>query len=132
MPVFAARPPRPLFVTVTHTVGQDRGHLDVSLWFVLSGERGMTLAPDPSEIREARWWSPAEVLAGDPRRLDPHYGRFAASRSSVGCGDVASHYQVAGWCPLLRRWGDAEPGQLGEPMVAQLVGQDVEGPEVGR
>jgi len=77
VPVFAARPPRPLFVTVTRTVGQDRGHLDVSLWFVLSGERGMTLAPDPSEIREARWWSPAEVLAGDPRRLDPHYGRFA-------------------------------------------------------
>ncbi len=68
---------RPLFVTVTRTVGQDRGHLDVSLWFVLAGKRGMTLAPDASEIREARWWSPPEVLAEDPRRLDPHHGRFA-------------------------------------------------------
>ncbi len=77
VPVFAEDPPRPLFLTVTRTVGQDHGHLDVSLWFVLDGERGTTLAPDPSEIREARWWSPAEVLAENPRHLDPDYGRFA-------------------------------------------------------
>ncbi len=77
VPVFAESPPRPLFVAATRTVGQDHGHVDVSLWFVLAGDRAMTLEPDTSETREARWWSPAKALAEDPRRLEPNYGRFA-------------------------------------------------------
>jgi 8-oxo-dGTP diphosphatase len=67
---------QPAFVTVTRTVGQDDGHLDVSLWFAFVGQRDMPLKPDPAEIREVRWWSPADVLAEDPGRFDPHYGRF--------------------------------------------------------
>lgn len=75
-PVFRTDPPRPSFVTVTRTVGQDSGHTDVSLWFVLAGTRGMPLTVDPTEFTEARWWSRREVLSADPGRLDPHYPRF--------------------------------------------------------
>ena len=31
---------RPVFVTVTETVGIDAGHTDVSLWFLIKGRRG--------------------------------------------------------------------------------------------
>lgn len=81
VPVFAVHPTRPAFVTVTRTVGQDHGHLDVSLWFLLVGQRGMPLAPDPAEVHQARWWSPEEVLAEDPSRFDPNYSRFLTKAS---------------------------------------------------
>ena len=53
--VFApAHGARPAFLTVTTTVGrpEDR-HVDVSLWYVLSGRRDQPLTPDPAEFREA-------------------------------------------------------------------------------
>ena len=75
-PVFASDPPLPSFVTVTRTVGIDRGHTDVSLWFVLAGARDMPITIDRSEFTAARWWSHDEVRAADPARLDPHYQRF--------------------------------------------------------
>ncbi|MEH0845975.1 NUDIX domain-containing protein [Micromonospora sp. CPCC 205711] len=70
---------RPLFVTVTPTVGPpaDR-HVDVSLWYVLAGRRDQPLTPDPGEFRGVRWWTPAEVVAADPRTLDPHLPRMLA------------------------------------------------------
>lgn len=75
-PVFVEVPARPSFITVTRTTGADRGHLDVSLWFLLAGQRDMPLTIDRNEFTEARWWTPAEVLAADPARFDPHYERF--------------------------------------------------------
>ena len=75
-PVFVRHPPRPEFLTVTRTVGQDHGHLDVSLWFVLRGRRGMPTTPDDAEMREVRWWRHADVLDVDGGRFDPHYRRF--------------------------------------------------------
>ncbi len=36
----------------------------------------MPLTIDRTEFTEARWWTPAEVLAADPARFDPHYKRF--------------------------------------------------------
>ncbi|MGH3473052.1 MAG: NUDIX hydrolase [Nocardioidaceae bacterium] len=77
-PVFVEVPARPMFVTVTRTVGAHRGHLDVSLWFVLTGQGDMPLRIDRTEFTEARWWTPAEVLAADPAGFDPHYKRFMA------------------------------------------------------
>jgi len=77
-PVFVEVPSRPSFITVTRTTGADRGHLDVSLWFVLVGERDMALTIDRAEFTEARWWTPADVLAADPEGFDPHYRRFVA------------------------------------------------------
>ncbi|MFC0623861.1 NUDIX hydrolase [Kribbella deserti] len=70
--------PVPAFITITETVGIDHGHTDVSLWYVLIGQRGMPLTPDPAEFREARWWTPAEIDATDATLFDPHYQRFIA------------------------------------------------------
>lgn len=69
---------RPSFLTVTRTTGAHGGHLDVSLWFVLAGQRGMPLTIEQNEFTEARWWTPAELLAADPHGLDPHYRRFVS------------------------------------------------------
>jgi hypothetical protein len=74
--VFVEDHARPSFITITRTIGADCGHLDVSLWFLLVGERGMPLTIDRAEFTEARWWTPADVLAADPDRFDPHYRRF--------------------------------------------------------
>ena len=73
-PMFAVSSRRPFFVTVTRTVGQD--HVDVSLWFLLVGRRGMTLRPDWREFSEVRWWTPAQLQADESGRFDPHYRRF--------------------------------------------------------
>jgi isopentenyldiphosphate isomerase len=67
---------RPSFLTITGTVGVDAGHTDVSLWFVLAARRDDPLTPDPGELHEVRWWSPADLRAADPARFDPHLPRF--------------------------------------------------------
>ncbi|GAA5178958.1 NUDIX hydrolase [Rugosimonospora acidiphila] len=67
---------RPTFLTVTRTVGLDHGHTDVSVWFLVHCRRGMPLELDRNEFREARWWSPSELEAGDPGQFDPHFARF--------------------------------------------------------
>jgi 8-oxo-dGTP diphosphatase len=72
----AALDERPVFLTVTRTVGMDAGHTDVSLWFVLDCGRGQALRPDPGEFHRVRWWTPADVRAADPARFDPHLERF--------------------------------------------------------
>jgi 8-oxo-dGTP diphosphatase len=75
-PIFAAPSGRPSFMTVTRTGGLDAGHIDVSLWFLLFGRRGMNLAIDLTEFNDVRWWSRAEVGAANPKIFDPHYVRF--------------------------------------------------------
>jgi 8-oxo-dGTP diphosphatase len=68
---------RPLLLTVTETVGSsDERHTDVSLWFVLEGNRHQPLSPDAGEFHEIRWWTLEEVFAQDPARFDPHLGRM--------------------------------------------------------
>jgi 8-oxo-dGTP pyrophosphatase MutT (NUDIX family) len=68
---------RPLLLSVTGTVGSpDERHTDVSLWFVLEGNRHQPLSPDAGEFREVRWWSLEDVLVEDKARLDPHLGRM--------------------------------------------------------
>lgn len=68
---------RPLLVTVTETVGAlHERHTDVSLWFVLEGDRNQRLNPDVGEFREVRWWTLEEVLGRDPAGFDPHLGRM--------------------------------------------------------
>jgi ADP-ribose pyrophosphatase YjhB (NUDIX family) len=74
---------RPLFVTVTRTVGIDAGHTDVSLWFVLACSRGQTLSPDDGEFHRVRWWTPAELRAADPARFDPHLMRFVGKAEKL-------------------------------------------------
>ena len=66
----------PVFVTVTTTIGLDRGHTDVSLWFVIEGRRDMALTLDELEFRGARWWSLEEVTSTGAEIFDPHFPRF--------------------------------------------------------
>lgn len=67
----------PLFVTQTTTVGQDAGHVDVSLWYVLEGSTTMVFSPDLNEFAEARWWNFEEIdAAAATVSFDPHFRRF--------------------------------------------------------
>ncbi|HEX5541547.1 MAG TPA: NUDIX domain-containing protein [Micromonospora sp.] len=68
---------RPVFLTVTRTVGVDV-HTDASLWYVLSVHRRQRMVFDQTEFREARWWLTAEIRAADPAQFDPHLTRFLA------------------------------------------------------
>lgn len=65
-------PPR--FLTCTTTVGLTAGHEDVSLWYVLQGDRHAPLPRfDASEFEAVRWFAFDEVPL---QRSDPHMGRF--------------------------------------------------------
>lgn len=63
----------PLFVTITETVGRTAGHTDVSLWYLLRGDRGSRIDFDGSEFREVRWFHKDDVPF---HRTDRHMARF--------------------------------------------------------
>jgi ADP-ribose pyrophosphatase YjhB (NUDIX family) len=63
----------PLFLTITQTVGKTAGHTDVSLWYVLRGDRDKPLTYDRSEFHGARWFHRSEVPL---QRSDPQMDRF--------------------------------------------------------
>ncbi|MFI7524422.1 NUDIX domain-containing protein [Nocardia salmonicida] len=71
---------RPLFLTVTSTIGPTTGHVDVSLWFVARGDRASRPDLDPGEFGGGQWWDL------DPHGLpdtDPHLGRFIRKLDTV-------------------------------------------------
>jgi len=63
----------PIFVTITETVGKTAGHMDVSLWYVLRGDRKASLDFDDSEFHEVRWFHKNDVPLD---RTDKHMSRF--------------------------------------------------------
>ena len=63
----------PMFVTVTETVGKTAGHTDVSLWYILRGDRRSHIVFDTSEFRDARWFHKNDVPLD---RTDQHMSRF--------------------------------------------------------
>lgn len=63
----------PIFVTVTETVGKTAGHTDVSLWYVLRGDRKASLEFDDSEFHEVKWFHKNDVPLD---RTDKHMSRF--------------------------------------------------------
>jgi 8-oxo-dGTP pyrophosphatase MutT (NUDIX family) len=65
----------PLFITVTQTRGAGQ-HTDVSLWYVVAGDKQMWLEPDQREFRGHCWLSYDEVLQRDLDQLDPEMHRF--------------------------------------------------------
>ncbi|MGW4532535.1 NUDIX domain-containing protein [Nocardia sp. NPDC004340] len=79
-PVFDVVGECPLFLTRTTTVGLTAGHVDVSLWFVIRGDRDRGYPLDPSEFDGARWWdlTPSRLPA-----TDPHLPRFIRKLESV-------------------------------------------------
>jgi 8-oxo-dGTP diphosphatase len=68
---------RPVFVTVTPTVGPDP-HTDVSLWYLLAGYPGMPIVLDPREFSGGRWWTGPQLESANPALFDPEMGRFLA------------------------------------------------------
>jgi 8-oxo-dGTP diphosphatase len=68
---------RPVFVTVTPTVGPD-SHTDVSLWYLLAGQPGMPIVLDPREFSGGRWWTGPQLESADPVLFDPGMSRFLA------------------------------------------------------
>lgn len=69
---------RPVFLTMTRTAGLDASHTDVSLWYLISGNRQLPIALDPREFRGGRWWTAAEIGAAGQALFDPHFSRFIA------------------------------------------------------
>ena len=65
----------PLFLTRTETVGKTAGHVDVSLWYVLRGNRRTPIRFDVDEFVSVRWFHRSEIPLG---RSDPQMPRFLA------------------------------------------------------
>jgi 8-oxo-dGTP diphosphatase len=74
---------RPVFVSVTRTVGIDAGHTDVSLWFVLHAHRDEPVDIDLAEFRSARWWSVEQIQGAPSAILDPALHRFVAKLAAA-------------------------------------------------
>lgn len=64
---------QPLFLTETETVGKTAGHIDVSIWYVLRGDRSAEIVFDESEFHSVRWFHKDEVPLD---RTDRHMSRF--------------------------------------------------------
>lgn len=63
----------PLFLTSTITVGLTAGHTDVSLWYVLKGDRDVSYPFDRGEFNAIRWFGWNDLPY---KRSDPHMRRF--------------------------------------------------------
>ncbi len=63
----------PLFITVTRTAGEDGGHTDVSLWYLIRGDSLRAIEFDRSEFHGVRWFGLNEIPF---ERSDPHMRRF--------------------------------------------------------
>lgn len=70
----------PVFVSVTRTRGP-HSHTDVTLWFVLHGERNAEIQPDPREFTAARWFHLDDRVEWESGDFDPEMGRFVKKLS---------------------------------------------------
>ena len=69
----------PIFLTSTETVGKTSGHIDVSIWYALKGDRTLALEIDRTEFHEAKWFHVNEL----PDNCDPDLGRFVEKLYSM-------------------------------------------------
>ena len=63
----------PLMITQSTTIGLTAGHVDVSLWYVVTAPRSQALQWDIHEFVDARWFDFADIPI---TRSDPHIRRF--------------------------------------------------------
>jgi 8-oxo-dGTP diphosphatase len=80
----------PLMLTCTGTVGLTSGHIDVSLWYVITAPRTQRIKYDEQEFAGVRWFRYSDVPL---HRSDPHLARFLAklcSKNRVGRSRVDS------------------------------------------
>ncbi|MEO3775774.1 hypothetical protein ABGB16_02755 [Micromonospora sp. B11E3] len=69
---------------MTPTVGPPgTRHTDVSLWYVLVGDREQRITPDRAEFHGVRWWTPREVADAAPGTVEPHLGRMLAKLATL-------------------------------------------------
>jgi 8-oxo-dGTP pyrophosphatase MutT (NUDIX family) len=73
---------QPFFLTVTQTRGP-HSHTDVTLWFVLAGDRAAAIEPDPGEFRGVGWFGLDEPISWDTATFDPQMHRFVAKLSAA-------------------------------------------------
>jgi 8-oxo-dGTP diphosphatase len=66
-------------VTCTTTVGHASGHIDVSLWYVVTAPRTQPIEFDAHEFTRVCWFPYADVPLD---KSDPHLGRFLAKLGS--------------------------------------------------
>ena len=71
-------------ITVTTTVGLTAGHTDVSLWYLVNGDRTTNIKYDEREFQSIRWFQFDEVPFD---RADPHMKRFLSK-----LGNAASSF----------------------------------------
>ena len=64
---------KPIFITMTKTVGLTAGHTDVSLWYLLKGSETDTISFDQDEFFDIQWFD-FDKLPFD--KSDPHLERF--------------------------------------------------------
>jgi 8-oxo-dGTP diphosphatase len=75
---------RPLLLTESQTNGLTDSHTDVTLWYVLAGDRTVTLTPDPAEIHAVRWVRLDDAATWAPQSPTPHQAyRFAAKLTAA-------------------------------------------------
>ncbi|MFK7800882.1 MAG: NUDIX hydrolase [Anaerolineae bacterium] len=64
---------KPIFVTVTETVGLTAGHIDVSLWYVLKHNSADPLNFDEDEFNQIKWFDLDKIPF---EKAEPHLKRF--------------------------------------------------------
>jgi 8-oxo-dGTP diphosphatase len=69
----------PLMITCTTTVGLTSGHIDVSLWYVVTAARDQQINLEEQEFAGVRWFP---YLNAPLDRSDPHLARFLAKLAS--------------------------------------------------
>ena len=63
----------PLMVTVTQTVGNTLKHTDVSLWYVVKGDKTQPIKYDEGEFQGVKWFHFDEIPF---EKSEPHMKRF--------------------------------------------------------
>lgn len=81
---------KPLFLTITDTVGTDDVHNDVSLWYCIDLTRDTELHVDLGEYRSVEWWSLGDIARESSSLFDPHMSRMLGKLHGLGYFDARS------------------------------------------
>ncbi|MEU7765020.1 NUDIX domain-containing protein [Nocardia sp. NPDC049190] len=65
----------PVLLTVTSVFDNHDGHVDISLWYVIRGDRTQDCDLDPREFDGGRWW---DIDRFGLPESDPHFARFVS------------------------------------------------------
>jgi 8-oxo-dGTP diphosphatase len=75
-------------VTVTQTRGPG-SHTDVTLWFILQGDRQEEIRMDMREFSEVRWFGLGQQSEWPVSRFDPQMHRFAVKLTGALSGQTS-------------------------------------------